>query len=56
MEVPRADALDSSQFSDPAFLLRMHPPACSNILSINDDDDDDDKEEEDDEDEDEEEK
>ena len=57
MQVPRADALDSSQFSDPAFLLRMHPPACSNILSINDDDDDDKEEEEDDdEDEDEEEK
>ena len=58
MQAPTADALDSSQFSDPAFLLRMHPPACSNILSINDDDDDDDKEEEeeDDEDKDEEEK
>ena len=55
MQVPRADALDSSQFSDPAFLLRMHPPACSNILSINDDDDME-EEEEDDDDEDEEEK
>ena len=29
MQVPRADALDSSQFSDPAFLLLMHTPARS---------------------------